>query len=259
MKKQIYLMLMIAIILFVIPINLADARMTYWQTKYVSPFISNNITYNNTVRNHAFITYDAETDDYISKGKPLEVYVSYRIENLASWNLANPIYAVDSCSFLIRENHYILDSSGHIISSQQVNFTQNYTEENSGYFELKHFVRLNNKDSFTVDLDCHFLNNFSLDIPADFNIVMPTWECKECQLYEWAVTEVSLDKAQDLRLKTSNIFTYIKNLVDLNYQIWIAIFWIFLIIIFLFVIGLIFLGVYWFYLFLKNIISGGIR
>ena len=84
---------------------------------------------------------------------------------------------------------------------------------------------------------------------------MPTWECKECQYYEWALMERDWAKADLIGDNFVNVLGIIKQFVLLNFEIWLALFWVFLILLLFVAMSSIFLGIYWAYLFLRHTIK----
>lgn len=181
--------------------------------------------------------------DAIESGKPLEVYVAYNIYP-AYWNSVNVNNTISSCSFAIKYSRFNTNGSTTI-------YQQNFTTDIAN---AKYFVKLQKGDTFYVDEQC-FFNSPSqrvLQIPADFTIVAPTWNCQACQYYEWLSDQVRLTKAVTLSNYSQDILGYMKNIVLIFYEFFIYAWWFFLILLLLFSVSLIFIGIYWLYNFLMR-------
>lgn len=204
---------------------------------------------NLTTRIHSFVlwTDTIYADDYIKGDGNLEFYVWYNIY-VKSWNSKTPDYEVESCNFFVRYNSNLGNES-------QVLINETYTENDEDLLNAKYFVTLEKGESALIDIDCKFKNNRNIDTPADFNLVFPTWECKACQFYEWSVLERDIIKAEIIGANTIDVMEYIKDLVYLNFEIWIMLFWVILIQTALIPMSLIFVGIYFLFLTLKRIIK----
>ena len=239
MMKKIML-LMTGILLLVSMVNLASAEVQYWQKNWQGDGVG-EVPYNVT-RNHAFIIYDKDTDDYIKGKSPLEIYILYDIY-IKSWNELNTDYTVDWCNFTVRT--YPAGSNATSLDYNEL-FTGDYRN-------AKYFVRLDDGDNFFVDLDCHFNGtSASLRVPSSFQIVTPSWECKQCQYYEWSLVERDIAKTKSIGANIVEVSDYMKKLLLLHYEIWLALFWVIIIVIAVNSTGLIFAGMLWLFLFLRG-------
>jgi hypothetical protein len=245
MKKEIILFAF-AILLLGSMINLTKAEASFWQTR--------EDWGNGIIKNHLVVQYSKDgfgiAKDYVSGNNPYEVYLWYNFY-VQKWNADNPTHRITYCEWLIRYSSGIENSTTIILVNQ--NFTQN----DADLFNAKYFVRMYHNDYLYADQICHFLNNTFSDlyIPAEMQIVTPTWECKACQYYEFSVTEKDVVKAKDIGDKVVETSNYIKKLFLLNFEIWLAMFWFFLILCIFIGVGLIFVIMYFLFLYLKRVIK----
>ena len=241
MKKQI-LMLMLGMILL-ISISSISAEISYWQTK-------ENIG-NGTIKNHLVLFYSKGgfgiSDDYVSGNNPYEVYLLYNVY-VNKWNTENPNYKISDCNLVIK-------FWGHLENTTAVVFNQTWTGTDPDVLNVKYFMRLSDGDGLLADEICDYTNSTytGLELPAEMQIVTPSWECKACQYYEWSLVEGDVAKAQTIGDNVVSVSGYIKKFFMLNFEIWLALFWLFLIIMIFISISFIFVGVYWLFLYLKNV------
>jgi hypothetical protein len=264
MKKEL-IVLMFAFLLLINIVNV-NAMIEYWQQK--------SDMGNGTIKNHLVVFYSktpmqfsttpkntllcnlfkifcvSETgiiEDYVSGNNPYEVYLWYNIY-VQKWNIANPNYKVNRCDWNIR-------FWGHLENSTTTFINQSYTQADNDVMNAKYFMRLSDGDGMIATQICYFQNQnyHELDIPAEMQLVTPSWECKACQFYEWSLLERDIEKAKSIGDNVVTISDYIKKLILLNFEILLALFWIFLILMIFVAIGLIFVGIYWLFLYLKNI------
>lgn len=182
--------------------------------------------------------------DYVKGDNKFEAYVQYDVYP-STWNTDNPNYKVSSCNILIRESKR--DQNGTTV-------LLNKTVNNEDVMKNKYFFRLSDMDVAMVDVTCNFENRSTnlLIIPVNVQMTTPTWECKECQYYEWSKMEADVYKAQNFQTYTVEVSGFIKQIIIKNIEIIFALFWILTILLLFSVVGLIFIGVYWLYLFLKR-------
>ncbi len=237
MKKIILLMIAVFLLASV------SADMIYWQQKWegdgvgVVPF--------NVTKIHAVVNYDADLNSFVTGGSQFEFYFWYDIY-VQSWNELNPDYSVDWCNFTIQK---------FPSTSSNATFTYNrlFTDD---YRNAKYFLRLDDGDTIFADIDCHFNStNHSLIIPASLQAVTPTWECKACQFYEWTLLERDILKAEAVGDNIVDVVAVMRSLINLNFEIWLALFWIVLIVIAVHSTGLLFIGLIWLFAYLKNLIT----
>jgi hypothetical protein len=181
-------------------------------------------------------------EDSIASGKPLEFYFLFSTY-IDDWNNKAPANKVNYCNFTVYYDSAQAGTSTPIYSIVSASTIQN----------ARYFVKLNKGDSVNAEMDCFFEGNRTLTIPATFEIVTPTWDCKECQYYEWYQEYLKLVKAQTLGSYVVQTWSYINKLIQLNYEVVLILFWILMIEIFLFVIGLIIYGVFWLILYLNRL------
>lgn len=224
MKNKIMFMIAFILLLNVYSIMAVE----YFQTK-------DNIG-NLSTRIHTFVFYGNDfTTSHIKDNKPLELYVLYRVY-IDTWNQKNIFNRVSYCNFTVYQSSSLYNFSSIIFNTMITNDLS----------DSKYFVKLEKGDSFSADMICKFesAQPITLEVPADFSIVSPSWECKACQYYEWVLTERKITKAENLGDKTVQVFDFIKKLFVLNYEILIALFWVLLIFLLLMGFGLIFMSIY---------------
>lgn len=245
--KSKFLISFILTILLIINLCIVSGELEYWQSR--------NDYGNGTINNHLAVSYSksgldilGETGDYVSAKNKFETYLWYNM-NIQSWNEANPDYQIEYCNFVVK---YI----GHLTSSPVILLNQTYTDADADISHDRYFVRLDDGDTMIADITCYMNNTDFHEIdmqPMDMQLVTPTWECKECQYYEWSVQQRDITKAQVIGGNVVTIADYIKKLFILNFEIWLMLFWTFLILMIFVAIGLIFLAVYWFYVYLRKL------
>jgi hypothetical protein len=247
MNKK-YLIVMLGIVLL---LNLVSAIQVFQSNQYV-------LLDNSTSRKIASVVYQPNVysinpfflsatnvlQDYIPNGKPFEFSLQY-FSFIETWNKANPNNNVDFCKMNIVKFSGLSNQSIYISNDSVLLFNDTFygDQELSTYF-----VRLNPYEDVVIILDCHFTGNRTLEMPMDFTIITPTWECKACQLYEWSKTEVTILKAGQIGKNKVELSEWIKGLFSLNYEILLVLFWIAIFIITLLVLSMIFLGAYYFYI-----------
>lgn len=181
------------------------------------------------------------TRDAIESGKPLEVLVQY-YSYVDEWNDKNPNNQVNHCNLTI-------SYSAHRTNFTVPLYSRLYrTQIDDG----KYFIRLDKGDTAYVDFECLFEDEAIEDIPADFTIVLPTWECLACQYYNWQQEFVKVEQAETLQDYRVVVTGYIKSIFLLNYEALLIMFWILSIGLVFMALGLIFFAVYWLYLYIKE-------
>ncbi len=239
------IIIMIGILLIVSMINLIEAEIQFFQQKLINrnPSSTGNISekLTNTTTIHAFVDFNKDSDNFIKGDAPLEFYVQFDI-TIDSWNAVNPAFSVDFCNFTTRV------FSG--IQNATLEFNQVFTDDN---INDKHFVRLEAGELWVADIDCHFNGqNTSIRVPANMQIVTPTFECKACQFFEWSQIEGDILKAESIGDNVVEVSNIIKKFVRLNFEILLTLFWIILIITAVHSTGLLFLGLIWMLGYLKS-------
>jgi hypothetical protein len=239
MKKIIITLIGMVFLLVIIPSVLSE--IDFWQVKHSHG--NGTIVQNYLVSDYSKNGY-LFNDDYVTGNNPYIVYLLYNIYP-KKYNQDNPTDKVINCSWIIRK----LTSGDPIIL---INTT--YTENDSDIMNAKYFVQLQDGEGLTADQTCYFQNaSTELSLPAEMQLVAPTWECKSCQQYEWTLIERNVDKAQTLGDNVVTITEYIKKLFLINFEIWLALFWIFLIMCIFMSISFIFWGIYFVFLYLRRL------
>lgn len=233
----------IAIVMFLLMINFASASIQYYQTR-------ENI--NGTLKDLIGICYtkgeifvgNMGIEDYIKAKNPLQVYDYYSL-TLQSWNQKNVDYSFDYCNFVVTKDTNVL-----------VNET--FTNTTADEINVKYFINLEDRECANMIMYCK-KNNLSiqegLDMPFQQQIVMPTWECKACQYYEWSLVEINIAKSKTIGENVVDTSKYIKKLFNLNFEILLALFWILTILLLFAIIGMVFSGIYWLYIYLKSLVK----
>lgn len=233
--------LMFGILLMAMMINIAEARLSFFQQKYYMG--------NGTVKDHIFGLYNKNDylgEDFVSTSKPLEAYLFYSIYPKKSNNQTALQYQVSRCDL----NVYITGRNVNATIVWNQTFNDLTDDVNNG----KYFVQLANGEGIFADIICYYKNTSDNDfhIPAVMQLVTPTTECKECQFYEWSLIERDIVKARSIGDNVVTVADYIKRLFMLNFEIWLSFFWIFLILMVLMTLGFIFMGIYWLFKYLNN-------
>jgi len=217
-----------------------SATIEFWQQKY---------RYNNSIQDHLVFFYQSTTEfDFITKGNPLEVYITYSMYP-KTWNEDNPNYRVSACNLSV---YY----SSHLENNSQYIFSHIVTATEEDIMNGKYFVRLSNEnDGVIADLKCDFISSVppALETPETLVVFSPTWECKSCQMYDWNVAWIDERKANRLRENSTSILYYITQLFISLYELILAFFWIFMILMLFSAVALIFIGIYWLYLYLMKL------
>lgn len=223
-------------------INPVSANVEFMQERY---FRVTNTT--NSMQDHIIFFYlSKETRDYVADDKPIEAYITYSIYP-KTWNTDNPDYAVQYCNISVLYSGALTNSS-YISFNETIYPTQDI-------FSKKYYKRINENDGIIVDAFCVFEDEMpdTLDMPITIRLSTPTWNCKACQFYEWSKSQRDVDKAVILGDYTTEIIEYIKDLIQLNYEILLALFWFAMIMILFSAIFLIFIGIFWLYLYLNKL------
>lgn len=233
------------LIAFLLLANMTSAVISYYQEDIflsTDPHITRTVASTFWSEGEYLDVNDAITDDDL-----LEVTIYYSMYP-KTWNTQNPEYYIDNCTFTINYFENKLNES-------YVYYNETIFAEDSDVLGDKYFVRLKQKDGISVFLDCSFENETQriIDTPTELNIILPTWECKACQYYEWSKLQRDIAKSETIGSNTVTIWGYIKELISINFEIILAGFWLFLIIVALMGSGLIFIGIYYMYVFLRRI------
>jgi hypothetical protein len=227
---------LILLIMGIFLIASASAEITFWGQTF---------NYSDTQNLYATISYDSDTEDFVTAGKPLEIPIAYDIY-VDSWNDLNPDYPVDYCNFSVGQATAVSNVS--VVFSKLVN---------DDYRNAKYFVRMEDGDFVTISMDCHFnsTNISYLIFPGSFQIEPPTWECKACQYYEWSVIERDIEKAENVGDKFTDVVDNMYNIIFINFEIWLALFWVVLIVVAVHSTGLLFVGIVWLFGYLRGLIT----
>lgn len=242
MEKRLFISIF-AITIFLLTINIASANQYFEYQR----FLSDNVT----LQKFASMTYQKSDYDTIKSGNPFQFYIWYH-GNAGDW-ITEPQYAnntLKNCNLKVQisKGTSLLNPSDDVSVNQTLItiLNQNFTENvQSG----KYFINLNSLDSAYISLNCVFINSLArpnrFDMPMDFSVVTPTYECKACQFYEWASEQVVVNKAKSLGDFTTTNLNYISRFFGMFYEIFVIGFWILLIFILLLALGLIFFGISW--------------
>jgi hypothetical protein len=184
--------------------------------------------------------------DYVKAGSRYEADIQYSMYP-QTWNSLNPDMKVQFCNLSIKIYPTHSNNATNVFSRL---LTYNDTDILNGHY----FVRLNDGDFVSSDIDCkYYLTTSIIDIPADFFVNTPTWECKACQYHNWLVQEQQVQQAKTMGSNIIIVFTYIKGLFSINFEFVIFAFWIAMILLIFVAVGLIFFGVYWLYSYMRRL------
>jgi len=189
--------------------------------------------------------YPSYNSDTLETSKPLEIEVIYNFYP-DLWNTRTSNNTISYCSLTIKYSTKIANST---VVLYQANFTDSISN-------AKYFVKLNKGDDFTVNEECYFNSPSEriLDIPADFTIVAPTWNCQACQFYNWQKDQVRLTKAVTLSDYSTTIIGYMKAILTIFFEFFTYAYWTFLILLLLFGVSLIFIGIFFIWSYLSKVI-----
>jgi hypothetical protein len=233
------------ILLALLIIQSASALVSFYQENI---FLPDNPHITRTA-NSVFWFYGSYggSKDIIADDNLLEVEIDYSMYP-KTWNEKNINYEIENCTLTI---NYFENKA----NQSYVFYNRTIDKTMSDIMNDKYFVRLNQKDGISVFMDCYFVNTSSriLSTPTELDIKLPTYECKSCLYYNWAVQQRSIEKARVVGNNAVTIWDYIKEIITLNFEIILALFWLLIMIIFLGAIGLIFLGIYWAVLWLRHL------
>jgi hypothetical protein len=203
---------------------------------------------NVTMRYFTSFYFQEGLEDTIKSGNQFQSYILYNTY-VDEWNskYANLNISIYYCSLKV-------DFSG-ADSNQTITLTQeNFTGTiNNGQY----FVNLKNKEAYYVYADCVFTSpqartNANLQMPFDYTLIQPTYNCRACQYYEWIKQRTQIDKAVTLSDFTTTNVGYIKGIFRIFYELAIISFWVGLILLLIFTIGLLFWAIYWLYSYLTK-------
>lgn len=151
----------------------------------------------------------------VESGQPYQMYILFS-SYVDTWNTYAPTHRVNYCNLSIE-----YDKQGTVGRSVLFSDVFASTTDNA-----KYFVTLNPGDSAIVFVDCYFAGNRTLDMPADFTVVTPSWACKECQKYEWQKDYVKINKARTLGVYKAQVWGYLNGVFRVNYANLLAAYWI---------------------------------
>lgn len=217
--------------------NIVNAQIDFWQTLEDRG--------NKSVLNHIFLSYTNLNDDFVSGGNTYQGYIWYSVY-VKQFNENNPNYRIDFCNITITQ---YTDLGIRVLLSRI------YTKRDIDAKGLQQFFNMRSGDYLIADELCVFnplANQSDLTIPAEMQLVVPTWECKSCQEYNYASTSLTIDKTSVIGQNTASITNFIRKLVALNFEIILSLFWIFLILMIFLAVSFIFLGFFYLYRYIER-------
>lgn len=233
------------IIAFVLLINLSSAVVQFYQDETIFPL---NPHISRKTMSIVWIEGSYEgVKDVITGGTPLEVKLYYSLYP-TRWNERNPTHKITNCSLSVFYNPHLANSSDLI-------YEETIFAGEPDVMAKSYFVMLNQKDFITSIVDCYFEdeNKTTIITPTEFFAYFPTYECKSCQYYQWLTTNREVEKAQTIGGYTTEIWGFIGELVELNFEFILVVFWILLILTLCMGTGLIFIGMYYVYTYLRQL------
>ena len=184
--------------------------------------------------------------DFIPQNNPLEVFIRYSAYP-KTWNTANTLFQVEFCNLSV----FYLPTHN---SNASLVFNRITTPNDEDVRDAQFFQRLNDGDAIRAEYICKFANPQTImDIPADLAMNSPTWECKACQFFEFTQKEIDIQKAETLGDHTVEISTFIRKLINLNFEIVLALFWTALIFLLFIAVHWLFLGLYFIFISIRRI------
>jgi hypothetical protein len=234
---------------FLLLLNLSSAFVSFYQDTILHP---DNAHLTRTA-NSVFWVYGWYGDypnvvrDEIKDSEILEVEIDYSMY-LNTWNTVNTGLEITNCTLTI--NYF-----SNNLNQSYIYYEETVTANESDVKNKKYFVRLPVKDGISTFMDCYYANESkrTLLTPTELSIKLPTYECKSCQYYQWSVQQRQIVKAEIVGNNLVSVWTYMKKLVVLNFEILVALFWFLMILILLVALSLIFLGIYYLFIFLKKL------
>jgi hypothetical protein len=191
-----------------------------------------------TIYDRIVVSYDKSASDYIKGDRPLEIQFLYSLYP-KTWNLDNPDYYVTSCNFTV-------DKYSPSLNNATQHFENIVLANDPDTAQQSYFVTLSDGEYAFATTSCKFAQvttSFPAK-PSTLQAVMPTLECKACQLYEWSKQEITASNIAKRNTGISSIVQDFSNLISLVFTIIIPLFWVFLILLLFFSIGLIFMGLF---------------
>jgi hypothetical protein len=245
MKNRLMLSIFGMILLIVI-MSSVNAEIKFWQEQWDMG--------NGTIKTRANLVYSkggfGYADDYVTGDNPYEAYLLYNIY-VKKHNAESPNFAVNNCTL----NIYFFKKS----QSSVMVYNKTYTEDDTDILGGKYFLQLRDGDGMYADEICSYQNTsltlFNapiFDIPANEQIITPSWECHACQYYEWSVYERSIISTDIIGNNVVSIVDYMQKFISLNFEILLYLFWLFMIAVLFFAIGMIFWGMYYVYFYLSG-------
>jgi hypothetical protein len=207
--------------------------------------------------NYCYTSFIVDETEFVPRGQPLQLYIQYGLDPIASWNLENPNSTIDYCRMLIKETHNTIAKDGSVI--QTITYTLNRTFTTSDITvskdQFRHFIALRRGSYAEVYSDCHFIgNNQTILSPLSFIFVTPTANCKACQYYENFKNSFDNVIGDAIQIYKNRILENIKLFVRWNMEIWTNIFSILRIILLVAVLGSAFLLFYYIYLLIRSFV-----
>jgi hypothetical protein len=240
MKKLLNLTGMMILLILIPFIN---AEISFW-----TDTILDNST--SVVRYHSFYQVEDTSPNGVGKHKPVVLQINYETQSLPyNLTLQNPLYSgsVDWCNFTILNYQNIYDNDLNLINTSIDTYNEYIT---TGISET-YYISLFDRDSTTIDMDCHFtdvnylyVENF---LAGRFTTFFPSFECKGCEQYTIEQLSNEADRLDNMTIKELAVYNGIQKIIDMNFKVWVIFSWFIKIGLLILSLGLIFAGVYYLY------------
>lgn len=212
---------------------------------------------NDTWRNQISVIYSASEKNEIRSGEKLNVIVQYSCPDYDSIVDYNNAYLSHNILNITLSTIYTPQSSlsnGTQVFEETITEIINIGELDMPFSNFKKFFYLQDKEALTVILDTKFISDSALarDTICRFDIVVGTEGCNRCKELEFNEFIQDVSEAKTIKTYNSNIWTKIKNLFSINYELFIIIYYLILISLLLAFIILIFYFIMWLYHWLKH-------
>ena len=224
MKK----MLMLLIFLIILPIALADLK------------ISGNSRIDNvtkTYQNFQLLDFnDNALNSFFGFAgyKPIQVDFIRNCENISQWNISNPDNQVVYVNWSIQHLKNIYSSTGDIINQTTENTAFGCPSSNCnglntpfGISEIRETYYLAHRDLLYIEMFVQYADNVNMvfDAPCSFQTKVQSFSCKGCDdlTFEELTNQTAImGYNSDINFNATNTAT---SLVKYNFQVWLILYY----------------------------------
>lgn len=249
---------MIFLILALFTINFASAEVSLWSEVYINEG-------DQTVSRYGYFQFDDTSIRGVGRDKPIEMIIYYDAEDLPyDLSVGGYVGYVDWCNLTIRhdQNEYggsfwsaIGFTGGEYLNTTTTTDSYYFANStgNNGFLSYD----LKDKDSLTVEFECHYTDASSVFVESiffgDFSTFFGAYECDDCEEYSLEELSNAIARNEEIIIEQAEVWNKIQAIIDINYNIWIIMSWIVKIALLFTAVSLIFGGIYWLYLLFKSI------